>query len=87
MKLDKRIRREDIFDCFNCEKAEKYIGERGYFSNNLSDFSDLVNNRPKHGTLEFGTLGKIHKDLGHPFYMKENVTVNGFFIPLSLIEE
>ena len=86
MKLDKRIRREDIFDCFNAEKAEKYIGERGYFSNNLCDFSDLVNNRPKNGTLEFGTLGKIHNDLDSPYYMKENVTVNGFFIPESVLK-
>ena len=87
MRLDKRIKsKEDIFDCFNSYKAEKYIGKRGYFSNNLGDFSDLVNKRPKNGTLEFGTLGKIHKDLDSPFYMKETVSVNRFFIPECLIE-
>ena len=88
MKLDKRIKsKEDIFDCFDIEKAEKYIGERGYFSNNLGDFSDLVNNRPKNGTLEFGTLWKICKDLDSPYYMKENVSVYDFFLPLSSLNK
>ena len=87
MELDKRIKSKlDILTCFDIEEAEKYIGERGYFSNNLGDFSDLVNNRPKHGTLEFGTLGAIHQDLDSPFYMQENVTVYDFFLPKSLIE-
>ena len=88
MKLDARIKnREDIFDCFNSDKAEKYIYKRGYFSNYLGDFSDLVNNRPKNGTLEFGTLGKIHNDLDSPYYMKENVSVYAFFFPLCLVED
>lgn len=69
------------------KKLKKYIGEQGYFSNNLGDFSDLVNNRPKNGTLEFGTLGKIHKDLDSPYYMKENVSVYDFFLPLSVLNK
>lgn len=82
LKLDKRIKsRKDIFDCFNSEKAEKYIGERGYFANNLSDFSDLVGKHPNSGTL-----GAIHQDLDSPFYLQESVTVYSFFLPKCLVE-
>lgn len=81
MKLDKRIKsRKDIFDCFNAEKAGKYIGEHGYFVNNLSDFSDLAGKQPN-----YGTLGAFHQELDSPFYLQESATVYNFFLPESLL--
>ena len=76
MKLDKRLKISP-FNCFDAKRARRYIDNMGYFSNNLGDFSDLTK-------CKFGTLGSIHDDTEHPYYMKENVTFNGFngfFVP------
>ena len=78
MKLDKRLKISP-FNCFDSKQARRYIDKMGYFSNNLGDFSDL-------SKCKFGTLGSIHDDTEQPYYMKENVTVNGFFVPETLVE-
>ena len=78
MNLDKRLKISP-FNCFDSKQARRFIDKMGYFSNNLGDFSDLTK-------CKFGTLGAIHDDLEQPYYMKENVTVNGFFVPESLVE-
>ena len=31
-------------------------------------------------------MGSIHDNTEQPFFMKENATVNGFFVPESLVE-
>jgi len=78
MNLDKSLK-VSPFNCFDAKRAKRFVDCMGYFSNNLGDFSDLHKCR-------FGTLGAIHEDTEHPFFMKENVTVNGFFVPESLVE-
>ena len=40
MKLDKRIKAlSDILTCFDIEKAKQFIGQKGYFANDLYCFS------------------------------------------------
>jgi hypothetical protein len=60
MNIDENIEdRKYIFDCFNSENAREYIGQRCYFSDELSDFFDL-------SVCEFGTLTRVY-DTPSPF--------------------
>lgn len=43
MKLDPRIKAlSDILTCFDNEKAKSFIGQKGYFTNDLYRFSDVL---------------------------------------------
>lgn len=49
-----------IYDCFTCMRADRYIGDEGYFAENREDFS-----RPD--SCPRGTLAAIRPDLTHSF--------------------
>ena len=49
-----------IYDCFTCMRADRHIGDEGYFAENLEDFS-------RHGSCTRGTLAGIRPDLAHSF--------------------
>lgn len=67
-----------IYDCFTCMRADRHIGNEGYFAENLEDFS-------RHGSCPRGTLAGIRPDLAHSF----TALVGGdrlcyrYFYPLS----
>ena len=67
-----------IYDCFTCMRADRHIGDEGYFAENLEDFS-----RPD--SCPRGTLAGIRPDLARPFI----ALVDGdrlcyrYFYPLS----
>lgn len=67
-----------IYDCFTCMRADRHIGDEGYFAENLEDFS-------RHGSCPRGTLAGIRPDLARPFI----ALVDGdrlcyrYFYPLS----
>ena len=43
MKLDPRIKAlSDILTCFDIEEAKQYIGQKGYFTDDLYRFSDVL---------------------------------------------
>lgn len=51
MKLDKRVKENALIGhCFNAEELKQYIGKECYFTDNLEDFSDLIN--PFEGVLK-----------------------------------
>ncbi len=53
MKLDPRIKAlSDILTCFDIERAEQFIGQKGYFADDLSDYDSLENG-------EYGTLTEV----------------------------
>ena len=44
MNLDKRIKdRSHIFDCFSIDEAKQYIGQKGYFTDFIENYQNLVN--------------------------------------------
>lgn len=49
-----------IYDCFTCMRADRYIGDEGYFAENREDFSRL-------DSCPRGTLAAIRPKLSHPF--------------------
>ena len=81
MILDYRITDED-FICMPFSKtANQYIGDEGYFADNLSDFSNL-------DTCRSGMLVGVETKLDHPYYCRgvsnSGVIINGnfsFFLP------
>lgn len=80
MILDYRIT-DDSFICLPYSKyANQYIGDEGYFADNLSDFSNL-------DTCRSGMLVGVETKLDHPYYCGVSdggVIINGnfsFFLP------
>lgn len=60
MNLDSRIKSKlDILSCFDIEKAKEFVGQKGYFANDLYCFSDLE-------TCYYDTLDEV-KDGDIPF--------------------
>lgn len=80
MELDKRFKVLP-FCCFGTEKCEKYIGQKGYFANTISYFSDI-------NLCKYGTLGCILDESKpeEPFYMEENKLSYGYFIPECFVK-
>lgn len=69
---------DSIYDCFTCMRADRYIGDEGYFAENREDFSRL-------DSCPRGTLAGIHPESSHSF-----ITLVGgdrlcyrYFYPLS----
>lgn len=51
---------DSIYDCFTCMRADRYIGDEGYFAENREDFSRL-------DSCHRGRLAGIRPDLAHSF--------------------
>lgn len=49
-----------IYDCFTCMRADRHIGDEGYFAENREDFSRL-------DSCPRGTLAGIRPELTHSF--------------------
>ena len=62
------------FCCFNADLCENYIGQKGYFENDIEDFKYM-------DLCKYGTLEKIFCDQAEPFQMKELRKDFKFFIP------
>lgn len=60
--------------CFNADLCEDYIGQKGYFENDIEDFKCM-------DLCKYGTLEKIYCDQAEPFQMKELRKDYKFFIP------
>lgn len=74
MKLDPRIKSlSDIITCFDDEKARQFIGQNGYFSDDMMEFNDL--NSCVYGELEDYSIGD-----DYPFRCKDGID-HAFFIP------
>lgn len=67
-----------IYDCFTCMRADRHIGNEGYFAENLEDFS-------RHGSCHRGRLAGIRPESSRPFIPLvggERVSYR-YFYPLS----
>lgn len=65
MKLDKRIELlTDVLTCFDIERAEQFIGQKGYFADVISSYQNLANRT-------YGTLAEV-KDGDYPFKVGES---------------
>lgn len=60
--------------CFNADLCEDYIGQKGYFENDIEFFKCM-------DLCKYGTLGKIYCDQAEPFQMKELKKDYKYFIP------
>lgn len=73
MELDKRIKSlSDVLTCFDIERAEQFIGQKGYFADGLSCYHNLANRT-------YDTLTHI-KDGDYPF-KEGNDSHWRYFIP------
>lgn len=84
---DPRIKNEHcISDPFNTETANKYIGKRGYFTDDIFNFSNL-------DCCGVGMLVSVEADNRYPYYCgisDEGVIIKGnfsFFLPAEFVEE
>lgn len=78
MNLDKRIITQlDILSCFDIEKAKSFIGQKGYFANDLYCFSVLE-------TCYYDTLAEV-KDGDTPF-KDDDCCYWNLFIPESFLK-
>ena len=67
-----------IYDCFTCMRADRHIGNEGYFAENFEDFS-------RHGSCHRGRLAGIRPESSRPFIPLvggERVSYR-YFYPLS----
>ena len=72
MKLDERFKVLP-FCCFGAEKCVKYIGHKGYFSNNIDFFKNI-------DLCIYGTLEAVHVDQAESFEMRDNRKFYRYFI-------
>lgn len=78
MNLDKRIKAlSDILTCFDIEKAKQFIGQKGYFANDLYCFSVVE-------TCYYDTLAEV-KDGDTPF-KDDDCCYWNLFIPESFLK-
>ena len=79
MNLDKRIKSKlDILSCFDIEKAKEFVGQKGYFANDLYCFSVVE-------TCYYDTLVEVFKDASDPFKDDDGCYWN-LFIPESVLK-
>ncbi len=80
MELDKRFKVLP-FCCLSAEKCDKYIGQKGYFSNNIALFKNI-------DLCIDGTLEAVHGDEAESFEMRDNRKFYRYryFIPESLVK-
>ena len=80
MNLDKRIKsKSDILSCFDIENDKEFVGQKGYFANEISSFCDI-------NICKYGTLGSVLGDQQESFYMSETEESFSFFIPESVLK-
>ena len=72
MELDKRFKVLP-FCCFGAEKCIKYIGQKGYFTNNIDFFKNI-------DFCIYGTLEEVHAEQADSFQM-DNRKFFRYFIP------
>ena len=72
MELDKRFELLP-FCCFSAEKCAKYIGQKGYFTNNIDFFKNI-------DFCIYGTLEEVYNDQADSFQM-DNGKFFRYFIP------
>lgn len=78
MNLDKRIKsKSDILSCFDIEKAKEFVGQKGYFANDLYCFSVVE-------TCYYDTLDEVF-DGDSPFKDDDGCYWN-LFIPESVLK-
>jgi hypothetical protein len=73
MRVDNRFKTIP-YCCFNAENCTNYLGQKGYFGNDIECFHCI-------DLCSHGTLNKIHCDQAEPFRMKEYKKDYKFFIP------
>jgi len=78
MELDKRFKVLP-FCCFGAEKCVKYIGHKGYFSNNIALFKNI-------DLCIDGTLEAVHGDEAESFEMRDNRKFYRYFIPECFVK-
>ncbi len=79
MKLDSRIKAlSDILTCFDTERAEQFIGQKGYFADYHSAFTDLSDR-------DVGLLTEI-RDHDYTFHREEKGGYFRFFLPESCLK-
>ena len=83
MKLDPRIiKGKKPLDCFDAEEAEKFVGQKGYASDDISTFTDL-------DFCESGKLEYVVKENGNGICYPYSVVTDynrkeyAFFLPKS----
>lgn len=79
MKLDERFKVLP-FCCFSAEKCVKYIGHKGYFSNNIDFFKNI-------DLCIYGTLEAVHGDQAESFEMRDNRKFYRYFIPECFVKQ
>ena len=83
MKLDPRIKSvSDILTPYDTEKAEQFIGQKGFFANSIDYF------REGEPHCVYGTLTRVfgHKDQTDPFLKMEGGDLYSFFLPGSSLK-
>lgn len=79
MKLDSRIKAlSDILTCFDTERAEQFIGQKGYFADYHCAFTDLSDR-------DVGLLTEI-RDHDYSFHKDENGGYFWLFLPESCLK-
>lgn len=86
MKLDSRIYKDrKPLDCFDAEKAEKFVGQKGYASDDISTFTDL-------DFCESGKLEYVVKENGNGICYPYSVVTDynrkeyAFFLPAAWVK-
>lgn len=83
MELDKRINEDyRIYTCFDTERAKEYIGEFGYFADDIEDFSNIGNSN-----LLYSMLKNVDNDSEFTYipFNTESNSAWKFFLPEEFV--
>ena len=81
MKLDPRIKSvSDILTCFDTERAKAFIGENGFFANEINSFGSGAS------YCRYGALTNVLDDQPTSPYLKGSHNSYSFFLPESSLK-
>ena len=81
MKLDNKVKEDYIiFSCFGTEQAKQYVDCKGYFTNDIGDFSNLDD-------CYYGTLNVVDNNSSRSYLNKDFSRYFGFFLPEKFVKQ
>lgn len=81
MKLDNKVKEDYIiFSCFGTEQAKQYVDTKGYFTNDIGDFSNLDD-------CYYGTLNVVDDNSSRSYLNKDVPLYFNFFLPEEFVKE
>lgn len=82
MKIDNKVKEDyKIFTCFDTEQAKQYVDTMGYFTDDISDFNNFLDD------CYYDRLDGVDDNSSRPFFNKYLSKYFTFFLPEEFVKQ